>query len=62
MDNPFHKLRDEIEEIKAAVECRVRIAISREAVSWHLSRLKDLDPEHAERYEQMSALLEEAHR
>lgn len=60
MDNPFHKLKEEIENLRDDVTRRVKTAICRETIEWNLSRLKDLDPERAETYRQMATLLDEA--
>ena len=57
MDNPLKLLQQKVEEIKADVFLHVRIALARETVDVTLSRLKDLDPENADLYEEAQALL-----
>lgn len=60
MDGPFHKLKEEIENLRDDVARRVKVVLCRETIEWNLSRLKDLDPERAETYRRMSAMLGES--
>ena len=55
--NPFAGIGDKIEEIKAEVARRVRVAIAVETIDTALSRPKDLDPNNAALYADLQAEL-----
>lgn len=61
MNNPFKKIGDAVvdkaEDLEDRIEHRVEVKLCRLAVSWNLSRLKDIDPDNAFKYDQMEELL-----
>jgi hypothetical protein len=50
MNNPLDAIKDEVQKAVNAAEVRIEIALHKEFVSLHLSRLIDLDPDHATEY------------